>query len=238
MVNATNSVSFFGSPQLKAGMDHAAGTCFSCRAGADSEKASLLQPARRLWHRPARPALGELPGIGLERRNTAAASLPIDDFSRFAFTTFIWFASVQLGTILLLVPALFGGVIADEKQRKTMHYLMASRLSSAEIVLDKLAARLLHVGAFILLGLPVMSLLTLFGGVAWDYVAGAYRGDIFDHVLRGVIFDTHFDDCPASAAGRADRLRLHHRLVDCSPTRRLGHCVALSQFLSMVRPGQ
>ena len=56
------------------------------------------------------------------------------------------YASVQLATILLLIPALFGGVIADEKQRKTMHYLMASRLSSSEIVLDKLAARLLPLG--------------------------------------------------------------------------------------------
>jgi ABC-type transport system involved in multi-copper enzyme maturation permease subunit len=81
---------------------------------------------------------------------------------------------VQLATILLLIPAVIGGAIADEKQRKTMHYLMASRLSSGEIVLDKMAARLLHIGTFILLGLPVMSLLTLFGGVAWDYVAGAY----------------------------------------------------------------
>jgi ABC-type transport system involved in multi-copper enzyme maturation permease subunit len=98
----------------------------------------------------------------------------IDDFSAFASKTFTWFASVQLGTILLLIPALFGSVIADEKQRKTMHYLMASRLSSSEIVLDKLAARLLQIGAFVLLGLPVMSILTLFGGVALDYVAGVY----------------------------------------------------------------
>ena len=100
----------------------------------------------------------------------------IADFSNFALTTFISFASIQLATILFLVPPLFGGVIADEKQRKTMHYLMASRLSSGEIVLDKLAVRLLHIGAFILLGLPVMCLLTLFGGVAWDYVAVAYAG--------------------------------------------------------------
>ena len=98
----------------------------------------------------------------------------IADFAEFALSTFAWFAGVQVATILILVPALFGGVIADEKQRKTMHYLMASRLSSGEIVLDKLAARLLHVGVFILLGMPVMSLLTLFGGVAWDYVVGAY----------------------------------------------------------------
>jgi len=98
----------------------------------------------------------------------------IEDFAAFAFSTFVWFMGVQLATILILVPALFGGVIADEKQRKVMHYLMASRLSSGEIVLDKLAARLLHVGVFILLGLPVLSLLTLFGGVAWEYVLAAY----------------------------------------------------------------
>ena len=44
--------------------------------------------------------------------------------------TFIAFAVVQLITVLLLVPAVFGGAIADEKQRKTLHYLMASQLSS------------------------------------------------------------------------------------------------------------
>jgi ABC-type transport system involved in multi-copper enzyme maturation permease subunit len=98
----------------------------------------------------------------------------IADFAEFALNTFAWFMGIQLAQILILVPTLFGGVIADEKQRKTMHYLMASRLSSGEIVLDKLAARLLQVGVFILLGMPVMSLLTLFGGVAWDYVIGAY----------------------------------------------------------------
>jgi ABC-type transport system involved in multi-copper enzyme maturation permease subunit len=98
----------------------------------------------------------------------------IADFADFAFRTFLWFMGVQLATILILVPPLFGGVIADEKQRKVMHYLMASRLSSAEIIVDKLAARLLHVGVFVLLGLPVMSLLTLFGGVALDYVLAGY----------------------------------------------------------------
>jgi ABC-type transport system involved in multi-copper enzyme maturation permease subunit len=108
------------------------------------------------------------------KAESAGGELSIDDFSDFALSTFTAFGSVQLGTILMLIPALFGGVIADEKQRKTMHYLMASRLSSSEIVLDKFAAKLLHVGSYILLGLPIMSLLTLFGGVAWDYVGAAY----------------------------------------------------------------
>ncbi len=98
----------------------------------------------------------------------------IDDFSRFALATFTWFGFVQLGTLLILIPPLFGSVIADEKQRKTLHYLMASQLSSGEIIVDKMAARMLHVGGFVLLGLPVMSILTLFGGVAWDYVVATY----------------------------------------------------------------
>jgi len=78
----------------------------------------------------------------------------------------------QLATILILVPALFDGVIADEKQRRVMHYLMATRLSSGEIISDKLGARLLHVGVFILLGLPVLSLLTLFDGARWTKLSG------------------------------------------------------------------
>ena len=67
--------------------------------------------------------------------------LTIDQAARFALNTFIAFASVQFVAILLLIPALFGGVIADEKQRKTLHYLMASQLSSFEIVVDKVLGR-------------------------------------------------------------------------------------------------
>ena len=145
-------------------------------------RAELVRTPRRLRYYSLRVFYGLgllvllwLHYLELARTAIYRGGMPrIDDYSSFAQNTFISFASVQLGTILLLVPALFGGVIADEKRRKTMHYLMASRLSSAEIVLDKLAARLLHVGTFILLGLPMMSLLTLFGGVALDFVVGAY----------------------------------------------------------------
>jgi ABC-type transport system involved in multi-copper enzyme maturation permease subunit len=83
----------------------------------------------------------------------------------FAQTTFYSFAVFQEIVALALAPALVAGVIADERQRKTLHYLMASRLSSAEIVLGKLGVRLLHAGVCLAVGLPVMSMLTLMGGV-------------------------------------------------------------------------
>jgi ABC-type transport system involved in multi-copper enzyme maturation permease subunit len=69
-------------------------------------------------------------------------------------------------------------VIADEHQRKTLHYLLASRLSSAEIVLGKLGARLVHVASFVALGIPVVCLLALYGGLNPDNVFYVYLGTL------------------------------------------------------------
>ena len=75
----------------------------------------------------------------------------------FAEDAFIQFAGTQGLCLLLLIPALVAGIISDEYQRKTLHYLLASRLSSAEIVLGKLGARLVHVVAFVAVGLPIVA---------------------------------------------------------------------------------
>ncbi len=93
---------------------------------------------------------------------------------QFAESTFIVFARAQLAALLCLLPALVAGVIADEHQRKTLHYLLASRLSSLEIVLGKLGARLLHVGTFVAIGLPVVCLLALYGGLDPEKVFTIY----------------------------------------------------------------
>ena len=97
------------------------------------------------------------------------------DFGQGLFTTF---AVVQGIVILLLTPALVGGSIADERQRKTLHYLLTSDLSSGEIVLGKLAARLLQVVVLVALGLPVVSLLGLFGGIDFQILWMTYGGTL------------------------------------------------------------
>ena len=74
--------------------------------------------------------------------------------------------AAQAALVLGLTPALVADAIASERQRKTLHYLLASPLGSREIVLGKLAARLLGVGVYPALVLPIMSLLTLIGGVS------------------------------------------------------------------------
>jgi ABC-type transport system involved in multi-copper enzyme maturation permease subunit len=102
----------------------------------------------------------------------------IEQVRRFAGWAFIQFAGAQGLMLLCLVPALVAGVIADEHQRKTLHYLLASRLSSSEIVLGKLGARLVHVGTFVALGLPVVCLLALYGGLNPENVFYVYLGTL------------------------------------------------------------
>ena len=99
-----------------------------------------------------------------------------DEIQAFAEDAFIQFAGAQGIGLLLLIPALVAGIISDEYQRKTLHYLLASRLSSAEIVLGKMGARMVHVVAFIALGLPIVSLLMLYGGLNPVNIFYVYMG--------------------------------------------------------------
>jgi ABC-type transport system involved in multi-copper enzyme maturation permease subunit len=94
----------------------------------------------------------------------------IQEMSRIGYTIFGSLMWTQGLAILFLVPALVSGVIADERQRKTLQYLLASCLTSGEIVVGKLAARLLFTATFLAVGLPVFVILAFLGGVDPDFV--------------------------------------------------------------------
>lgn len=96
---------------------------------------------------------------------TLGATLTPRQAANFSLSVYAGLFLTQLLLVLVLTPALVSGVIASEKQSKTLHYVMASTLSSAEIVLGKLGARMLHVAVFLGVSLPVSSLLVLLGGV-------------------------------------------------------------------------
>jgi ABC-type transport system involved in multi-copper enzyme maturation permease subunit len=107
-----------------------------------------------------------------------APSATIAAVAMFALETFFTFVIVQLVAVLVLIPPLFGGTIADEKQRKTLHYLMASQLTASEIVVDKVLGRLTHLAILLAMGLPIVSILGLIGGVPPEYVVGAFIGTV------------------------------------------------------------
>ena len=140
-------------------------------------RVELLVTARRGRYYAARVAYGLflLLALWVEYRSLSALNpqlATIYNMGRFAESTFLAFAGGQGLAMLVLVPALVAGTIADERQRNTLPDLLATGLTAGEIVLGKLGARLLHAGVFLLLGLPVVCLVGLFGGLdPWDVLA-------------------------------------------------------------------
>ena len=91
---------------------------------------------------------------------------------------FYVFMVIQLGTVLLVTPAYTAGAIAEEKERKTLEFLLATDLESREIVLGKMLARMLSIMMVVLAGLPILSSLQILGGVGPDLVLGGFAATL------------------------------------------------------------
>ena len=87
------------------------------------------------------------------------------DTAVLAQTFFITFMLVQLAIVMLLTPAYVAGAIAEEKDRKTLEFMLATDLRNREIVLSKLLSRLANMTLLLLTGLPILSMLQFIGGV-------------------------------------------------------------------------
>jgi ABC-type transport system involved in multi-copper enzyme maturation permease subunit len=81
--------------------------------------------------------------------------------------------ATQLAIVLLAAPAATAGAICLDRARGTLAHMLVTDLSSIEIVLGKLAARMMHVLGILLCVLPVLSLGALLGGIDPPLVAGA-----------------------------------------------------------------
>jgi len=111
----------------------------------------------------------------------------ISTIARYAATFFLAFSVVQLGAVFLIGPAMVVGTIATERERRTIEYLFASQLSNAEIVLGKLAARLLHVAYLVLAGLPILALAMLLGGISPEVLLMVFVITLTSIVLVGCL---------------------------------------------------
>ncbi len=101
--------------------------------------------------------------FGLEETTIAAAA-------EFAQSYLQSFALLQLAAVLLLGPAVTAGAIARERETRTIEYLFTTHLTSAEIVLQKLAAAIAQLTVAVLAGVPVLSIAMLLGGITPEKV--------------------------------------------------------------------
>jgi ABC-type transport system involved in multi-copper enzyme maturation permease subunit len=84
------------------------------------------------------------------------------------------FFVVQVCAVSILTPAIVAGAIAEEKERKTLEFILATDLLDREIVLSKVGSRLAILGLFVLTGLPILSFLQFLGGVDPNLVAAGF----------------------------------------------------------------
>jgi ABC-type transport system involved in multi-copper enzyme maturation permease subunit len=102
--------------------------------------------------------------------------IPHADMARFAELFFTRFLSAQLAMVFLLTPAYTATAIAEEKERRSLDFLLATDLRSREIVLGKLASRFAHLVLFVLAGLPVLVLMQFLGGVDPHLALAGFAG--------------------------------------------------------------
>ncbi len=96
------------------------------------------------------------------------------DLSRLAETYFAIYMVVQFILVSVLTPASVAGAIAEEKERRTLEFLLATDLRDREILFGKFASRVGSLLLFLLAGMPVLALLQFFGGIDPDLVVAGF----------------------------------------------------------------
>lgn len=94
----------------------------------------------------------------------------VGDMARFGAILFQILAPLQLTLILFLAAIQTAAAVAQEKDRKTFVLLLLTRMSNSELVLGRLFASLLQVTVLLAVSLPILTAVTLFGGVSLPQV--------------------------------------------------------------------
>jgi ABC-type transport system involved in multi-copper enzyme maturation permease subunit len=94
-----------------------------------------------------------------------AAGSSARDYATLGQAYFIAMIGVELALVMLAAPAATAGAICVDRARGTLAHMLMTDLSDAEIVLGKLAARLLPVFGLVACTWPVMAISSLLGGI-------------------------------------------------------------------------
>ncbi len=86
---------------------------------------------------------------------------PDESFMLFSIMTYI-----QLGLILFITPALTAGTISSEREKQTLNILLTTSQTSFQIIFGKMTSSIAFLLLMIVSGLPIYSLVFLYGGVS------------------------------------------------------------------------
>jgi hypothetical protein len=95
----------------------------------------------------------------------------LGETARFAAQAFELLSLTQLAVILFFAAVAGAGVVAVEKEKRTFVLLLATRMTSAEIVVDKFLCAVLRTWSMLAAALPAFFFLALLGGVSFGRIA-------------------------------------------------------------------
>jgi ABC-type transport system involved in multi-copper enzyme maturation permease subunit len=87
------------------------------------------------------------------------------DYAQLGVAYFYALIGVELSLVMLAAPAATAGAICLDRARGTLAHMLMTDLSDPEIVLGKLAARLMPVMGLVACSWPVMAMCALLGGI-------------------------------------------------------------------------
>ncbi len=88
-----------------------------------------------------------------------------NEYASLGESYFVAMIGVELALVMLAAPAATAGAICLDRARGTLAHMLVTDLSDAEIVLGKLAARLLPVFGVVACTWPVLAISSLLGGI-------------------------------------------------------------------------
>lgn len=103
--------------------------------------------------------------IGLLGGEGMGSNATITDLAKAGTKVFNLVAQGQVILVCLIAPMFMAGAINQERQGETFDILLTTPLSNLQIVLGSLLSRLYFILALLLSGLPLFSVLLIFGGV-------------------------------------------------------------------------
>lgn len=113
---------------------------------------------------------------------------PDESFMLFSIMTYI-----QLGLILFITPALTAGTISSEREKQTLNILLTTSQTSFQIIFGKMTSSIAFLLLMIVSGLPIYSLVFLYGGVSPSqlfYIFLFYLLTLLAIASIGVMFST------------------------------------------------
>lgn len=113
---------------------------------------------------------------------------PDTSFAMFAVLTML-----QMALVLFMTPSLTAGAISSEREKQTLNILLTTTQSSTQIVIGKLLSSVAFLVLLLVAGLPLYSLVFLFGGVSPSQLVATflfYLVTVISIGSLGVMFST------------------------------------------------